>query len=41
MGMLDGMEDKLSGMDELMNQITRLEQKIENYRPKTEQEKLE
>ena len=41
MSMLDGMEDKLAGMDQLMNQISNLEQKIEKYRPKSEQEKIE
>lgn len=41
MSMLDGMEEKLTGMDQLMNQISSLEQKIEKYRPKSEEEKLD
>ena len=39
--MLGTMEDKLSGMDNLMNQINSLEKKIEDNRPKTANEKLE
>ena len=35
------MEEKLSGMDQLMTQIGSLEQKIEEFRPKTEEEKLD
>jgi len=41
MDMLDGMEEKLSGMDQLMVQISGLEEKIEQYRPKSEKEKIE
>jgi TolA-binding protein len=38
---LSQLESKLGEMDKLVNQINSLEQKVERYRPKTPQEKLE
>lgn len=38
---LSQLESKLGEMDKLVNQINSLEQKVEKYRPKTPQEKLE
>ena len=38
---LENLENKLGEMDELMNKVNSLESKIEKYRPKTPQEKLE
>ena len=38
---LSQLESKLGEMDRLVNQINSLEQKVERYRPKTPQEKLE
>jgi hypothetical protein len=38
---LENLESKLSEMDKIVNQLNSLEQKIEKYRPKTPQEKLE
>jgi len=38
---LTNLEQKLSDMDQVMNKLNDLESKIEKYRPKTPQEKLE
>ena len=38
---LSNLEQKLSDMDQVMNKLNDLEAKIEKYRPKTNQEKLE
>ena len=38
---LEGMDSKLKEMDGLTNRLTSIEDKIEKYRPKTPQEKLE
>lgn len=38
---LNNLEDKLSNMDEIVNQLNSLESKVEKYRPKTPEEKLE
>jgi hypothetical protein len=38
---LSNLEQKLSDMDQVMNKLNDLETKIEKYRPKTNQEKLE
>ncbi len=38
---LENLESKLAEMDNIVNQLNSLEQKIEKYRPKTPQEKLE
>lgn len=38
---LENLENKLGEMDELMNKVNSLEAKLEKYRPKTPQEKLE
>ena len=38
---LDDLESKLSNMDSIVNQLNNLENKIEKYRPKTPEEKLE
>lgn len=38
---LENLESKLSEMDNIVNQLNSLEQKIEKYRPRTPQEKLE
>jgi hypothetical protein len=38
---LDNLQDKLSSMDNIVNQLNNLEGKIEKYRPKTPEEKLE
>lgn len=38
---LENLETKLAEMDKIVNQLNSLEQKIEKYRPKTPQEKLE
>ena len=38
---LDDLESKLNGMDNMMSSINQLEDKIEEYRPQTPQEKLE
>ena len=40
-GHLENLESKLSEMDQLMNKVNSLEEKLEKYRPKTPQEKLE
>jgi hypothetical protein len=40
-GHLEKMEQKLGEMDNLVSKINSLEEKIEKYRPKTPQEKLE
>jgi hypothetical protein len=40
-GHLDNLESKLGEMDQLMDRINSMEEKIEKYRPKTPQEKLE
>jgi hypothetical protein len=40
-GHLEKLESKLGEMDNLVNKINSLEEKIEKYRPKTPQEKLE
>jgi hypothetical protein len=40
-GHLENLESKLSEMDQLMNKVNSLEDKLEKYRPKTPQEKLE
>jgi hypothetical protein len=40
-GQIERLESKLGEMDNLVNKINSLEQKIEKYRPKTPQEKLE
>jgi hypothetical protein len=40
-GHLETLESKLGEMDELINKVNSLEEKIEKYRPKTPQEKLE
>lgn len=40
-GHLEKMEEKLGEMDNLVSKINSLEEKIEKYRPKTPQEKLE
>ena len=38
---LENLETKLAEMDNIVNQLNSLEQKVEKYRPKTPQEKLE
>lgn len=38
---LSTLEEKLSGMDEIVNKLNDLESKVEKYRPKSAQEKLE
>ena len=38
---LDDLEGKLNGMDKMMSSINQLEDKIEEYRPQTPEEKLE
>jgi hypothetical protein len=38
---LQNLESKLGEMDQLMNKVNSLEEKLEKYRPKTPQEKLE
>lgn len=38
---LEGLQSKLAEMDNLVGQLNSLEQKIEKYRPKTPEEKLE
>ena len=38
---LDDLENKLNGMDKVMSSINQLEDKIEEYRPQTPEEKLE
>ena len=38
---LSSLEEKLSGMDEIVNKLNDLESKVEKYRPKSAQEKLE
>ena len=38
---LENLETKLAEMDNIVNQLNSLEQKIEKYRPRTPQEKLE
>ena len=38
---LENLESKLGEMDQLMNKVNSLEEKLEKYRPKTPQEKLE
>ena len=38
---LENLESKLAEMDNIVNQLNSLEQKIEKYRPRTPQEKLE
>ena len=38
---LDDLESKLSNMDEIMNKINSLETKLEKYRQKSPEEKLE
>jgi DNA repair exonuclease SbcCD ATPase subunit len=38
---LDNLQSKLSNMDNIVNQLNNLETKIEKYRPKTPEEKLE
>ena len=38
---LSNLESKLGEMDQLMNKVNSLEEKLEKYRPKTPQEKLE
>ena len=38
---LDDLESKLNGMDKVMSSINQLEDKIEEYRPQTPEEKLE
>ena len=38
---LEDLESQLGSMDDMVNQIESLEQKIEKYRPKTQEEKLE
>ena len=38
---LDDLESKLNGMDKMMSSINQLEDKIEEYRPQTPEEKLE
>ena len=40
-GHLENLESKLGEMDQLMNKVNSLEEKLEKYRPKTPQEKLE
>jgi hypothetical protein len=40
-GHLENLESKLGEMDQLMNKVNSLEDKLEKYRPKTPQEKLE
>jgi len=38
---IQGLEDKLKEMDNIVSSLNSLEQKVEKYRPKTAQEKLE
>ena len=38
---LSSLEQKLTGMDEIVNKLNDLESKVEKYRPKSAQEKLE
>jgi len=38
---LEDLETQLGGMDDMVTQIEKIEQKIEKYRPKTQEEKLE
>ena len=40
-GHLENLESKLGEMDQLMNKVNSLEEKLEKYRPKSPQEKLE
>ena len=40
-GHLENLESKLGEMDQLMNKVNSLEDKLEKYRPKSPQEKLE
>ena len=38
---LSGLEEKLTGMDEIVNKLNTLEAKVDQYKPKSPQEKLE
>ena len=38
---IEGLQTKLNAMDDVFNKLNSMEEKIEQYRPKTAQEKLE
>jgi hypothetical protein len=38
---IEGLQSKLNAMDDVFNKLNSMEEKIEQYRPKTAQEKLE